>query len=320
MTYPNFSQSSKVLLAAAMVSTVLGSIHAFSILLVPLETLFVATRSAVSLTYSFALVSLSIAVLLGHLFYGRVSPATFLMATCSLAAVGAVVAGMASSLWVVWFGYGVLFGVANGLGYGFGLQLAAQTYPGREGFSMGIVTAAYALGAVISPTLFNFILESLDFSAVMIALAVALLVVGLLSRVILTQVGATFRTDQQGDVSTSASHRSQLLLWVGYFGGVLAGLMVIGHSAGVAGAPKLGDKAKWAPLIKEGQVQLTAHGYVGVRGMPAKGGKHDLSVVDFAASLVYMVNQSGGNWQNPNDLTLKKIEAEIIRRQAQLRK
>ena len=116
MTYPNFSQSSKVLLAAAMVSTVLGSIHAFSILLVPLETLFVATRSAVSLTYSFALVSLSIAVLLGHLFYGRVSPATFLMATCSLAAVGAVVAGMASSLWVVWFGYGVLFGVANGLG------------------------------------------------------------------------------------------------------------------------------------------------------------------------------------------------------------
>jgi hypothetical protein len=32
------------------------------------------------------------------------------------------------------------------------------------------------------------------------------------------------------------------------------------------------------------------------------------------------VNQSGGNWQNPNDLTLKKIEAEIIRRQAQLRK
>ncbi len=92
------------------------------------------------------------------------------------------------------------------------------------------------------------------------------------------------------------------------------------HSAGVAGAPKLGDKAKWAPLIKEGQVQLTAHGYVGVRGMPAKGGKPDLSVVDFAASLVYMVNQSGGNWQNPNDLTLKKIEAEIIRRQAQLSK
>ncbi len=92
------------------------------------------------------------------------------------------------------------------------------------------------------------------------------------------------------------------------------------HTAGVADAPKLGDKTKWAPLIKEGQVQLTAHGYVGVRGMPAKGGKPDLGVQDFAASVVYMVNQSGGSWQNPDASTLKKIDAEIIRRQAQLRK
>jgi cytochrome c5 len=97
-------------------------------------------------------------------------------------------------------------------------------------------------------------------------------------------------------------------------------LCVVCHTAGVAGAPKLADKTKWAPLIKEGQVQLTAHGYVGVRGMPAKGGKPDLGVQDFAASVVYMVNQSGGSWQNPDASTLKKIDAEIIRRQAQLRK
>ena len=249
MNYPKFSQSSKVLLAAAIVSTVLGSIHAFSILLVPLETLFVTTRSAVSLTYSLALVSLSIAVLLGHLVYGRVSPATFLMATCSLAAVGALIAGMASSLWVVWLGYGVVFGAANGLGYGFGLQLSAQAYPGREGLAMGVVTAAYALGAVISPTLFNFILEVLDFRAVMIGLAVALLVAGLLSRVILKREGATFHTNKQGDVSTSASHRSQLLLWIGYFGGVLAGLMVIGHSAGIGTSLQPGISPWIAPMV-----------------------------------------------------------------------
>ena len=92
------------------------------------------------------------------------------------------------------------------------------------------------------------------------------------------------------------------------------------HTPGVAGAPKLGDKAKWAALIKEGQVQLTAHGYVGVRGMPAKGGKPDLGVGDFAASVVYMANQSGANWKNPDDAMLKKIDTEIQRRQAQLRK
>ena len=87
------------------------------------------------------------------------------------------------------------------------------------------------------------------------------------------------------------------------------------HQMGVAGAPKLGDKVKWAPLIKEGQAQLTAHGYVGIRGMPAKGGKADLSVADFAASLVFMVNQSGGSWQNLDAKTLERINAEIIKRE-----
>ena len=87
------------------------------------------------------------------------------------------------------------------------------------------------------------------------------------------------------------------------------------HSKGVANSPQVGDKAKWAPLIAEGQVVLTAHGYVGVRAMPPKGGKPDLSVLDFSEALNYMVNQSGGNWKTPSPKILKDIEAEIARRQ-----
>ena len=71
------------------------------------------------------------------------------------------------------------------------------------------------------------------------------------------------------------------------------------HGAGVLNAPKFGDKAKWAPLIAEGQVTLTAHAYFGVRGMPPKGGNPNLSVEGFSDALVYMVNNSGGNWKSP---------------------
>ena len=92
------------------------------------------------------------------------------------------------------------------------------------------------------------------------------------------------------------------------------------HTSGVAGAPKLGDKAKWAPLIKEGQAILTAHGYVGIRGMPAKGGKSDLSVENFAKALVYMVNQSGGAWKAPDAKTLQAIDLEIDARKKELAK
>jgi cytochrome c5 len=92
------------------------------------------------------------------------------------------------------------------------------------------------------------------------------------------------------------------------------------HSSGVLNAPKVGDKAKWAPLIAEGQVVLTAHGYVGVRGMPAKGGNPNLSVEGFSDAVAYMANKSGGNWKSPDAKTLAAINKEIEARNASLNK
>ena len=92
------------------------------------------------------------------------------------------------------------------------------------------------------------------------------------------------------------------------------------HGAGVAGAPKVGDKAKWAPLIKEGQVTLTAHGYVGVRGMPPKGGKPDLTLAQFSEAVVYMANQSGGTWKSPDEKLIHAIHEEVEKRKKQLAK
>ncbi len=92
------------------------------------------------------------------------------------------------------------------------------------------------------------------------------------------------------------------------------------HGSGVLNAPKLGDKAKWAPLIAEGQVTLTAHGYVGVRGMPAKGGNPNLSIEHFSDALVDMANKSGGNWKSPDANTLAAINKEIEARKAKLNK
>ncbi|MES2316879.1 MAG: c-type cytochrome [Pseudomonadota bacterium] len=44
------------------------------------------------------------------------------------------------------------------------------------------------------------------------------------------------------------------------------------HGAGIAGAPKFGDKAAWAVRIKQGAPALYEHALKGFKGMPAKGG------------------------------------------------
>jgi cytochrome c5 len=68
------------------------------------------------------------------------------------------------------------------------------------------------------------------------------------------------------------------------------------HAAGVAGAPKLGDKAAWAPRIAQGADTLHTHaikGYQGKAGMmPPKGGNMSAKDEDIKAAVDYMVSQS----------------------------
>ena len=62
------------------------------------------------------------------------------------------------------------------------------------------------------------------------------------------------------------------------------------HTPGVAGAPKLGDKAAWAPRLKEGMDAVYAIALKGKGAMPAKGGNASLSDAEVRAAVDYMVS------------------------------
>jgi mono/diheme cytochrome c family protein len=83
------------------------------------------------------------------------------------------------------------------------------------------------------------------------------------------------------------------------------------HLQGVNGAPKLGNRADWAARIKEGKVDLIAEAYGGVRLMPAKGGKPDLSIENFSAAVIYMANQAGADWKALNQTEHQKIAHQL---------
>lgn len=75
------------------------------------------------------------------------------------------------------------------------------------------------------------------------------------------------------------------------------------HAAGIAGAPKSGDAGAWSARIAQGYDTLVSHaikGYQGKAGlMPAKGGNPDLDDVEVARAVVYMANQSGAKFNEP---------------------
>jgi cytochrome c5 len=68
------------------------------------------------------------------------------------------------------------------------------------------------------------------------------------------------------------------------------------HGAGIAGAPKLGDVAAWAPRIAQGIDTLHTHALQGYQGkggyMPPKGGRTDLSDQSVINAVDFIVEAS----------------------------
>jgi cytochrome c5 len=71
------------------------------------------------------------------------------------------------------------------------------------------------------------------------------------------------------------------------------------HATGALNAPKIGDKASWAPHLGMGLEHLTQNAIKGVRQMPARGGSPDLTDLEIARAIAFMANQSGASFKEP---------------------
>src|SRR5690242_2274806 len=71
------------------------------------------------------------------------------------------------------------------------------------------------------------------------------------------------------------------------------------HLAGVAGAPKIGDKAAWAPHLQHGLDAMLKNAIAGIKAMPPRGGDASLTDTELARAIVHMANQSGGKLKEP---------------------
>lgn len=111
--------------------------------------------------------------------------------------------------------------------------------------------------------------------------------------------GDTGRAAMQAAADAAAKAASSEVAYGGTTDGktIFDNLCTSCHTAGIAGAPKFGDKAAWAARIAEGMDTLFKHatdGYHGPDGnfMPPKGGNPALSEAQVQAAVTYMVDHS----------------------------
>jgi len=223
-----------ILLAGMLVTLVLGSIHSFSVFLVPFEKQLSVGRAQVSLLYSFALIFLTVSVLFGYLIYNRIRPGGMIVFSCLLAATGLLVSTVANSWWLLWFGYSVLFGSANGIGYGYVLQLVGKAAAERKGFAMAAVTAAYAVGSVVFSLLLAHLVSNYSTVVALSTMAGIIILAGFVAALTLVRAGARYTEAPSSEPVGRADQASSIgLWWLAYGCSVFAGLMAIGHAAGI---------------------------------------------------------------------------------------
>jgi len=88
------------------------------------------------------------------------------------------------------------------------------------------------------------------------------------------------------------------------------------HNTGALNAPKIKQTVKWKKLAREGFNDLVGNALVGVRQMPPKGGKKDLTDMQLAWAVHYLVTTSDARLPEPTEEKVKEARAEGERRAA----
>jgi OFA family oxalate/formate antiporter-like MFS transporter len=220
--------------AAVVLMAALGTFHAWSVLVQPLQDELRASRSTVSAVYALATVVFATSMLLEPAAHRRLPAVAVATASAVLATAGLALAALPAEA-AVFAGYGVLFAAANGLGYGLAVHIAS-TVGSRSGATAGLMVAAYALGGTVIAPFLSIAARDAGLAAAFLGLAAAMALVAVAQLVLLAGAEAVVPRPHGGAaVSWSVLGRDRVfwLLWAGFLGGSAAGLVVIGHGAAI---------------------------------------------------------------------------------------
>lgn len=230
-------RSIRTLIGCAGLSASLGTVHAWSLFLEPLENHLDVGRGWVSAVYSVCLAAITAAVLVGHRLFTLLPGWCVVGLSAGGATVGLVGAAQANHWWLLVLSYGLIFGLANGIGYSFALQRSSEATP-TASRSLALVTAAYALGAAAAAIALKGPVDAHGAARGFLILAGCVGASGIAAALL---VGGTRSPKPDRRISASLGLSTSVVrIWVSYGLASLAGLTALGHAAAIvdlAGGP-----------------------------------------------------------------------------------
>jgi MFS transporter, OFA family, oxalate/formate antiporter len=228
------------LLGAILMTLALGTLYAWSVFVAPLEHEFGWKRAQTSAVFTLAAVMFAASLLLAGRLQDRFGPFWISLTGSILITLSFFLFSYTSSLYSLYFFYGVLGGVGTGFGFGTVVPVMAKWFPDRTGLAIGLALAGFGSGSAIFGSFANLVLfPRFGWRASCMILSGMFLVMTMTAAFLLKN--PVVRHDPTDNISvlhtvTTSHHYTPIevlrtpafyLLWLGFGLGSTAGLMVI---------------------------------------------------------------------------------------------
>lgn len=238
------SRGLQVVAAGLGINLALGILYAYSMLAADIAVLFPGSGDP----YATACLAFAVSMIIGGKMQDKVGPRLTALLGGVLVGAGFLVCSQTSSYWGWIFGFGVLAGTGIGFGYSAATPPALKWFsPAKTGLIAGIVVSGFGIAPVYLAPLCQYLLGRYGLHPTMMILGVSfLLIVGIMS-LLLTNPPAGFAPVAQPSPGAAEKkicvdaapiqmlkERRFYILWLIFFVGAGAGLMVIGSIAGIA--------------------------------------------------------------------------------------
>lgn len=227
-----------VVFGAVLLQVCLGAIYSWSLFNQPLMDKFGWSSSEVFMTYSIAIFVFAFSTIFSGRLQDEIGPRKVATIGGVLYGLGLIVSSFATTLPMLYFGYGVLSGAGVGFAYVCPLSTCVKWFPEKKGFITGIAVGAFGAGSLIFKSVIVGLIASVGVSTTFLYLGIIymiLVVIGAqflkLPNIVTNNVKSGFKMKSEEvtfTVKEMVKTKVFYLVWITYMFACMPGLLVIG--------------------------------------------------------------------------------------------
>ena len=237
-----------IVVGAVLIQLCLGGIYIWSVFRKPLEKAIEdgglgLSPSQATLPFSLVLIFFAIATVIGGRWQDKAGPRLVASVGGILLGAGMLLAAFGKSFPMLAIGYGVIGGLGIGFTYVCPISTGIKWFPDKRGLITGLAVAGFGAGALILAPVARSLIDSIGIFSTLATLGTIFLIVVVAAAMLLRNppegwAPAGWTPPAKSQMTKESFSTGQMLrtpqfylIWIMYFFGCLAGLMIIGQTS-----------------------------------------------------------------------------------------